>query len=195
MQTDNVNRLLVAACFGLTVCLSFLLLPVVDALASIVLSAAMIGIAYYDARHYIIPDFLSLGAFAVGVCWAVTAAHGGFSVDAGIHHLFAAFVAAALMWFVRYGYWLFRRIEGLGLGDVKLALAAGAWTGFPGFAHVLLFACFFAFAAILAVRIFGRAPLELQDKIPFGLFFAPAIWLVWFVQHLPLELSTFKGLP
>jgi hypothetical protein len=30
----------------------------------------------------------------------------------------------------------------------------------------------------------ARRPIRLTSKLPFGLFFAPAIWLAWVIQSL-----------
>jgi leader peptidase (prepilin peptidase)/N-methyltransferase len=46
--------------------------------------------------------------------------------------LLAIVVAAALILLIRWIYWLFRRREGIGLGDAKLMAMLAAWLGLPG---------------------------------------------------------------
>jgi leader peptidase (prepilin peptidase)/N-methyltransferase len=46
--------------------------------------------------------------------------------------LLAILAAAGLILLIRWVYWLFRRREGIGLGDAKLMAMLGAWLGLPG---------------------------------------------------------------
>ena len=67
-----------------------------------------------------------------------------------------------------------------GLGDVKLALAAGAWAGLSGLGHVLLLASVFALCWVVALNARNLSALKGATPIAFGVFLAPAIWIVWF---------------
>jgi leader peptidase (prepilin peptidase)/N-methyltransferase len=69
--------------------------------------------------------------------------------------------------------------EGLGLGDVKLAAAAGAWTGSGDLAHVLLLAAALALAVAIARAVVLRSGLSGSERVAFGCFLAPSIWVVW----------------
>ena len=72
---------------------------------------------------------------------------------------------------------------GLGLGDVKLAAVAGAWTGLAGLANVWLFACIAAIGFVLFQRLAGANTISRETRIAFGAFLAPAIWAVWALQQ------------
>jgi leader peptidase (prepilin peptidase)/N-methyltransferase len=77
---------------------------------------------------------------------------------------------------------LYRRIrgrEGIGLGDVKLASVAGVWLDWSTIPVSIEIATLAALA-VYAVRLFykGRS-VRSTARMPFGLFFAPAIWLSW----------------
>jgi leader peptidase (prepilin peptidase) / N-methyltransferase len=61
-----------------------------------------------------------------------------------------------------------------------LALAAGAWTGLTGIGHVLLLASVFALCWVLVLNARNLAALKGATPIAFGVFLAPAIWVVWF---------------
>ena len=165
--------------------LSFALMPPITAAMSVFLGVHMFLIARYDAKHFIIPDILSLPAALMGLAFAPFAHQLAFSYDALIHHTVAAFVSALLLLLVRQTYWLIKKREGLGLGDVKLALAAGAWAGYPGFTYTILVACLAAILFVMVKTSLYKQSMQAKTKIAFGAFFAPAIWLIWFVQSLP----------
>ena len=61
-------------------------------------------------------------------------------------------------------------LEGMGLGDVKMLAMIGAFLGLPGVVVTLVFASFAG--SIVGVRLLARGPIELQGKLPFGLFLA-----------------------
>jgi leader peptidase (prepilin peptidase)/N-methyltransferase len=72
----------------------------------------------------------------------------------------------------------------LGFGDVKLAAAAGAWTGLDGLPITLLLA---SGSALLAILVHGMLrPGERATpttRIPFGSFLAPAIIVTWVLTY------------
>jgi leader peptidase (prepilin peptidase) / N-methyltransferase len=72
----------------------------------------------------------------------------------------------------------------VGLGDVKLAAAAGAWTGWQHLSDVLLLATTVALGLAVAIAIVRRETLSATSRLAFGVFLAPAIWLVWLLRVL-----------
>jgi leader peptidase (prepilin peptidase) / N-methyltransferase len=72
--------------------------------------------------------------------------------------------------------------EGIGLGDVKLAAVAGAWLELDLIPFAIAIAALAALAVMaLRQRLLGR-PLRAAGRVPFGAFFAPAIWFAWLVD-------------
>jgi leader peptidase (prepilin peptidase)/N-methyltransferase len=162
--------------------LSFYVFAPRAALVSCLLGWAMLAIAIVDAQRFTIPDVLSLPAIPVGLL-----ASGGLldpwsTQLVSLDHVAAAGLGAAGFWLVREAYWRWRGREGLGLGDVKLAAAAGAWTGWEHLADVVLLAAAggLSFAIALALARHGR--LSGSERLPFGTFLAPSIWVVWYVR-------------
>jgi leader peptidase (prepilin peptidase)/N-methyltransferase len=71
------------------------------------------------------------------------------------------------------------------LGDGKLFAAAGAWVGWQGLPSVLLLAAFAGLAgALVQARLAGG--LDPERELPFGLYLAGALWLVWLYGPLGL---------
>ena len=171
--------LLVALAGGAIVAFSFWAFAPRMAVASCLLAWTMLAVAVIDARHFIVPDALSLPAIPAGLLasgYLLDPSHSGL-VD--INHVVGAAAGGVSLWCVRAVYFAVRGREGLGLGDVKLAAAAGAWTGWQGLSPVLLLAAALALSLIVALTVLRREPLSGTTKIPFGAFLAPSVWVVW----------------
>jgi leader peptidase (prepilin peptidase) / N-methyltransferase len=81
-----------------------------------------------------------------------------------------------VFWLLRRLYFSYRKIQGLGLGDVKFLAAAGIWVGVAGIAPVLLIATLTALACAGAMQLSGR-PLTAQTSLSFGPFLAAGLLL------------------
>ena len=168
---------------------SFLIFAWPVALVSCLLGWAMLAIAVVDAQRFIVPDILSLPAILVGlvVTWLLDDGYAGHSLL--LEHLGAAALGGAVLYAVKELYFRWREREGLGLGDVKLAAVAGAWTGLAGLGHVLLLASLLAIGYVLILNARNLRSLSATTAIAFGVFLAPAIWFVWCANTLGLDLS------
>jgi leader peptidase (prepilin peptidase)/N-methyltransferase len=85
---------------------------------------------------------------------------------------------------------IYRRLRhrhGLGLGDVKLAAVAGTWLDWTLIPAAIEIAALSALFAYMASQLVLRRRLQAAAKLPFGLFFAPAIWICWLLGVLVLQ--------
>jgi leader peptidase (prepilin peptidase)/N-methyltransferase len=80
---------------------------------------------------------------------------------------------------IRTGYARLRGRQGLGLGDVKLAFVAGAWLDWTMIPVAIQLAAFTALSAYIVRQLVFRRSISVTNRLPFGLFFAPAIWVCW----------------
>lgn len=91
---------------------------------------ALLVITYIDLDYWIIPDVIVLPMAALGVIVAFAWPE-GLGVD-GVEALVAAGLGYGTFAGIRALYLRVRGIEALGLGDAKLLLMVGAFTGLPG---------------------------------------------------------------
>ena len=176
------SEVLVALVAGLaTVAITLLVLPFWAALGSGYLIVAAIAIAVIDARHFIIPNRIVYPAMPVGV--AVRLLLDPDHLNALADCIIGGVVGGGSFYLMRLAYRSFRGREGLGLGDVKLAAAAGIWLGPAALPYWVLTACCAALLSIAAARMLhGAEKITATTAIPFGTFLAPALWLVWTLQ-------------
>lgn len=150
------------------------------AAASAVLGGLMAAISAADARHYRVPDPLVLLSALAGFLWLWTAAAGAKPLGAigmaGLHMLLCG--GAFLL--VREAFYRLNGVDGIGLGDVKLAAVGGIWLGWELFAIAVLLSSVGALGFVAArTAIEGAWPRS--RRIPFALYLAPAIWITWFL--------------
>lgn len=122
--------------------------------------------AVLDARHYWLPDALTLGLAGAGVLLG-TLATGVPLTD----RLAGGAAGLAGLWLIGEGYRRLRGRRGLGAGDPKLLGAIGLWTGWQALAPILLAAALAGLAAAVAQR---RTRF---DRMPFGTLLAIGAFL------------------
>ena len=161
-------------------------LPWPVAIASTVLGILMIAGADVDARTYLLPDAVPFGATLAGIVAAPFIDPLNTWSDpwlAGASAVARALGCAAVLALLRAGYAQVRRQEGLGLGDVKLAAAVGAWL--PLDAIPLCFALAASAALVSALIAQWRGHIvERATRLPFGAFLCPSLWLVFYAGAL-----------
>lgn len=175
----RLETLVTAAGLVLIALVSAILFDAVAAIISFVLGAAMLAITVYDARSFRIPDFISLPMIPAGLLATYFL---GANNAALIEHSAYPVIAAAALYGLNVAFRRIRGRDGLGLGDVKLIAVAGTWTG-PGVAVVILIAAVTAIALVLVSAYREGRTVTRDYAIPFGVFLAPAIWLVWCLQN------------
>jgi len=156
---------------------SFAVAPGWLGVAGAALAILALAIAVVDGRRLIIPDELNALAFIAGLATAGLTAQAA-PREAVLSALLRAALMSAAFFAFRAGYRGLRRREGMGLGDVKLAAVAGVWLDWTDLPVAVDIAALSALASALLCRLRGNE-WSLAAKLPFGAFFAPAIWICW----------------
>ena len=150
------------------------------------LGLLMLAVAVADARAFIIPDKLTIAAFLLALTNA--AIEGLASMPENIAVAALRGLVLALAFFALQEIYLrLRHRHGIGLGDVKLAAVAGAWLDWTLIPVAIEIAALTALIVYIANQLVLHRPLCAAAKLPFGLFFAPAIWVCWLLNAMFLE--------
>ena len=142
-------------------------------IAALTLSGALVLLSTFDVVSYRLPDLLTLPLMAAGLALSAMQVPNALS-----WHVLSAMAAGLSLYAVLRIYRRVRHCEGLGLGDVKLIAAAGAWVGMEGLASVLLIGAGTALVATLFWRL-ADATVTSRSALPFGPFLALGVWVVW----------------
>jgi leader peptidase (prepilin peptidase)/N-methyltransferase len=152
---------------------------------SALLAGLMGTIAAEDLRTFRVPDALNavVAAAGLGAAWVLARDQGGGAFAAVWRAVLQIALCGGALFLVREAFFRLRGVDGLGLGDVKLGAAAGAWIGAEGFALAVLGAAVAALAFV-AVQKRRHGSWEAERRIPFAFYLAPAIWACWFMSRL-----------
>ena len=145
------------------------------------LALVMLAIAIIDGRRFIIPNWLNAAGMALAIVYAGVREPEAIGQAVAVAMLRG--LAVALAFFsLRYGYAKLRGRQGLGFGDVKLAFVAGTWLDWMTIPIAIELAAFAAITTYVLRQLILRQPISATTRMPFGLFFAPAIWICWVIE-------------
>ncbi len=137
----------------------------------------LLVLAAVDFQTKLLPDILTLPLMWLGMViqlWPETR-------TVGLELAVIGAVAGYLpLWFFAHLYKLIRGRDGLGMGDLKLLAAMGAWSGPFILPHVLLLAALLAIALFVFERVLRRSTAGIHEERPFG----PAIVAAYFIVML-----------
>ncbi|HUS53084.1 MAG TPA: A24 family peptidase [Thermohalobaculum sp.] len=162
---------------------SVLIAPGWLAWATAGLGWTLLALAVIDYRHMILPDVLNLLLIPAGLAVATLTPAAALQ-----HHIAGVMAGAASLGAVA---WIYQRLtgrDGLGLGDVKLFAAAGAWVGWQGLPSVLLIGATVGLAAACVLARTKGAPGP-REPVAFGPYLALGYWITWL--HGPVNLDVF----
>jgi len=184
---ELLTGLLFLACF-----LAFGLTP--EALKWAVFSALMIVLVFTDLRERILPDVVNFTGLGIGLALSLFTRPADGTAELIFERVFGVYpsipvlsladavlgaaIGGGLLWLVAEVYLRLRGREGMGLGDVKMMLMAGA---FLGIKRTLLT----IFAGSLLGSVLGMLFMLARRKksdyeLPFGTFLGMAAMLVVF---------------
>jgi leader peptidase (prepilin peptidase)/N-methyltransferase len=152
--------------------LVFLKVGVVPALPLVALwGFLMVALMWIDLDFQLLPDALTLPGTLLAL--AIVLPRPG-----GAHHaLLGLLLGSGLLWLLAWGYLRFRKTEGMGGGDIKLAAMFGVLLGWKLSLLTLFLAAFAGtvWGGVLMARRLGSG----QTALPFGTMLCPAAMVVY----------------
>jgi leader peptidase (prepilin peptidase)/N-methyltransferase len=160
-------------------------------LAIAALVSMTIVLIFIDLEIQILPDVIDLPGVAIGL--VVGATHMGalypdlLLSKTLLESVTGAAVGAGVLLAIALAYKLIRKIEGMGMGDVKMMAMLGAVVGWEPLFPLFLLAS--VAGAVIGLFIAARSESRMQVAVPFGvflglaflvvLFFGPTLWDLW----------------
>jgi leader peptidase (prepilin peptidase) / N-methyltransferase len=149
--------------------LSWLLIP------HLLFVSALVLVSQVDLEKRLIPDIVILPVTLIGLPLMIMLGGGPWW-----QWPVAALGAAGFLFLISEAYYRIRHVEGLGFGDVKLALCMGAYLGSA--VIPALFAGFLGGAVVGAAMVISRRG-DGKTALPFGPFLAAGAIIALFVGH------------
>jgi leader peptidase (prepilin peptidase)/N-methyltransferase len=157
-------------------------------------SAIMVVLVFTDLRERILPDVVNFTGLAIGLLFSLFSKPTDGTALWIANHLFdyppptpvlslvdailGAAVGGGLLWLVSEAYFKLRGREGMGLGDVKMMLMAGAFLGAKRTLLTILAGSLLG--SVLGVAIILARRKDADYELPFGTFLGAGALLVVF---------------
>lgn len=136
-------------------------------------SAALMVVIFIDIQHQIIPDVISLPGILIGFAFSFVNA-----ITTWQDSLIGLLTGGGILYTIALLYYLIRKQDGMGGGDIKLLAMIGSFLGWQSLPFVI-------FASSVSGSLIGILAIIVQKKdsatrIPFGPFLSLAALLYMF---------------
>jgi len=138
----------------------------------------LIALFWIDFDFKLLPDVLTFPGVLLGLAAALLL-H-GFGPGAR-HALLGLVTGSGVLWLLAWAWIVFRKIEGMGGGDVKLAAMFGVVLGWQ-LTLLTMFAASLA-GSLWGVALMLRGRGGMKSELPFGTLLAPAAMIVFLWGH------------
>src|SRR5262249_19560650 len=152
-------------------------------IADIVFVSLIVPLVFIDLHHKLLPNRITYPGFAVMVTlralapdpWIVIHTPKPFGLASApvwaislFGSALGAVVGGGSVWLVREVYYRLRRVEGMGLGDVKMMLMVGAFLGW----QLTLLTVFIGslLGSVIGILLIALKGGTMKMQIPFGVF-------------------------
>ncbi len=163
-------------------------------IANIVFVSLIVPLIFIDMRYKLLPDVITKpGLLLMLLLRALAPDPIVTSMTRETFHLTAwpdwsvalmgsaigAAVGGGSLWLVREAYFRLRKVEGMGLGDVKMMLFVGAFLGWQLTGLTIFLASLLG--SIVGITLIALRGGNTKMEIPFGVFLGPAAIIALFV--------------
>ncbi len=140
----------------------------------LIFSFALVVVTFIDFDHMILPDVFTLSGIVIGLAGALLNPERSF-----FNALGGMLMGGGFLWAVAAVYYLLKKEEGMGGGDIKLLAWIGAVLGWMSIPFVILVSSLVGSLVGLAVAF--KAQTGLKSAIPFGPYLVLAALIYIFV--------------
>jgi leader peptidase (prepilin peptidase)/N-methyltransferase len=126
-----------------------------------------------DLEHQILPNSITLPGIVAGVLLSTIAPPGLRDALIGV------VLGGGILYAIAWAYYLWRREEGLGMGDVKMLAMVGAFLGWKAVLVTLVFSSFSG--AVIGMALISAQRGTMKLALPFGTFLALGALVAMFV--------------
>lgn len=125
----------------------------------------LITVSMIDIDHFLLPDVFTLSGIALGLVGAAINPERMF-----LPSLFGVLLGGGFLWLIAYTYYAFKKVEGMGGGDIKLLAWIGAILGWKAIPFVILTSSILG--SVIGLGFHAKKGNKLSSPIPFGPYLA-----------------------
>ncbi|MDZ4662504.1 MAG: prepilin peptidase [Pseudomonadota bacterium] len=136
-----------------------------NVLEGLIFVFGLLTVSMIDFDHMILPDVFTLSGIVIGLLGSL------FSIERTLLDSFLGVLfGGGFLWLIAYLYFVFKKEDGMGGGDIKLLAWIGAILGWQAIPFVILSSSLLGTIVGLALAIKTKGGLK--TKIPFGPYLA-----------------------
>jgi leader peptidase (prepilin peptidase) / N-methyltransferase len=139
----------------------------------LILLCVLIVLFGIDLEHQILPNVITLPGIVIGLLLSLIAPPGWRNA------LIGAALGGGILYAIAGAYYLWRREEGMGMGDVKMLAMIGAFLGWKAVLVTLVLASFSG--ALIGMILMAAQRGDMKFALPFGTFLALGAVFAMFV--------------
>lgn len=121
----------------------------------------LITASFIDFDHYLLPDVFTLSGIVLGLLGAAINPEREF-----LPSLYGVLLGGGFLWAIAYFYFVLRKEEGMGGGDIKLLAWIGAVLGWKAIPFVIISSSLIG--TVFGLALAARQAKGLKTVIPFG---------------------------
>jgi len=165
----------------------------------------LVVVTFIDIEHMIIPNVITIPGIFIGIVYGVARTDWGnlttLLTDSNAHtyriasilanqpafdSIFGAILGGGLLYIIALIYFILRKREGMGMGDVKLLAMIGAFLGWKSIIYVMLISS--VLGTIVGLAIIAHKRGNMKYALPFGPFLSLAAALYLFISKAYLRI-------
>jgi leader peptidase (prepilin peptidase)/N-methyltransferase len=153
-------------------------------LVAVIIASLVIWIVWQDLRSYTISDAAASSLAILAIAARLSVSDPGEPAICTVSTLVVdgGLPGASLLLF-RETYFRCRGVDGLGLGDVKIAVAGGLLIGVVEFSWAMVAASIIGLVIMTGLRFVSCRPQGKMDRLAFGAVLTPILFIIWVLQH------------
>lgn len=148
-------------------------------IAILFVTVQIIWIVARDVADFVVPDGAVIALTVAGAVVRLVIAQDTWLLELEQIVIDGALCGLAFLG-VREAFFRLKGFDGMGFGDVKLAVASGVLVGLEAFAWSVFLASALGLAIVFATS--RLKPDKKLDRLPFGALLAPSCWAMWLAQ-------------
>jgi leader peptidase (prepilin peptidase)/N-methyltransferase len=154
----------------------------------LVLGTALVVLFMIDLEHQLLPNVITLPGIVIGFLFSFVTPVGPLNSLIGI------LVGGGILYAIAAGYYLLRKEEGMGMGDVKMLAMVGAFLGWQAVVLTLVLSSFAG--ALIGLAMMAAQRGNMRYALPFGTFLSVATLvamlagediITWYVAFYPVS--------
>lgn len=171
----------------------------IETFVYVLLTLSLIVITFIDLEHFIIPNVITFPGIAIGLIYNLLITDWGLflkvfpRIDLGnifyiipeipaLNSVFGIIIGGGSLFLIAYVYKLIRKVEGMGMGDVKLLAMLGAFLGVKGVFFTILISSLVGSVVGIAIILLQKGNMKLA--LPYGPFISIAAVIFLFTGPL-----------